>query len=111
MISTVVLCRTSRRERKKKNNQSFKKKNPKNQNLKETAEIQNNFFEMFPRHNILRKAKAQEGLETKHHEFAFEHFTEGIKGHDHNLHVELHPKENLHFFFLLHLGTECFYAT
>lgn len=49
---------------------------------------------MFPRHNIVGKAKAQEGLETKHHEFAFELFTEKTNGRDHNLHVVLHPKEN-----------------
>lgn len=54
---------------------------------------------MFPRHNILGKAKAQEGLETKHHEFAFELFTEEMKGPDNNLHVVSHPKENLCIFY------------
>lgn len=77
--------------------------------MKGKTEILHNFFEMFPRHNILGKAKAQEGLETKHYDFAFKLFTEEMKGPDNNLHMVLHPKENL-YIFLLYLFTESFHA-
>lgn len=97
-MSIGILCRPSRRER-RKNNQSSKKKT---HNLKGTTEILNNFFEMFPRHNILGKGKAQESLETKHHEFAFELFTEEMKGRDHNLHVVLHLKKKLCIFYSMY---------
>lgn len=80
------------------------------QNLKGTTEIRNNFFEMFPRHNILGKAKAQEGLETKHHESAFELFTDKMKGHDRNLHVVLHPKEKLCIFYCTYALKLCLLA-